>query len=72
MRTAVLRLDGMMSVCDGRGVEKRLLRHPGIQTVDANFLAGTATVAYDENRVTLADLRRLVSGGTHFSDGAER
>ncbi len=60
MKTVVLRLDGMMSVCDGHGVEKRLLRHPGVGAVDANFLAGTATVEYDERRVTLADLKRLV------------
>lgn len=69
MRTAVLRLDGMISVCDGRGVEKRLLRHAGIRGVDANFLAGTATVEYDENRVTLADLKRVLSECGHHCAG---
>jgi hypothetical protein len=44
MKTVVVSIDGMMSVCDGLGVEKRLLAHEGTENVEANFLNGTATV----------------------------
>ena len=46
----------MMSVCDGLGVEKRLLAHAGIENIEANFLSGTAMVKYDESKVTLAEM----------------
>lgn len=61
MKTTVILIDGMMSVCDGLGVEKRLRRHPGIRRVEANFLSGTATVEYDETQVALAEVQGLVA-----------
>jgi P-type Cu2+ transporter len=68
MRTVVVSIDGMMSICDGLGVEKRLLNHPGIQGVKANFLTGTATVKYDESKVTLEEIKKLISEcGYHCS-----
>ena len=56
MKTVVVSIDGMMSVCDGLGVEKRLLAHAGIENIEANFLSGTAMVKYDESKVTLAEM----------------
>lgn len=61
MKTIVIHVDGMISICDGLGVEKRLLRHPGIRRVDANFFSSTATVEYDETQVSLSDIKRLIS-----------
>ncbi len=61
MKTVTVSIDGMMSICDGLGVEKRLLTHPGIRHIEANFLSGTATVEYDESKTTLADIKKLVS-----------
>lgn len=61
MKTVVILIDWMMSVCDGLGVEKRLRRHPGIRKVEANFLSGTATIEYDETQVSLAEVQGLVS-----------
>lgn len=69
MKTVVLHVDGMMSVCDGLGVEKRLLRHPGVHSVEANYLSATATVTYDEQRVTIAQLKRLVSECGYYCAG---
>jgi Cu2+-exporting ATPase len=50
----------MMSVGDGRGVEKRLAQTPGIHHVDANYLNCTATVHYDESAISLAEIKALV------------
>ncbi len=60
MKTVVVYVDGLFSVCEALGVEKRLLRHPGVRRAEANYLSGTATVEYDESRVTLADIQRTI------------
>jgi Cu2+-exporting ATPase len=60
MKEAIICVHGMMSVSDGRGVEKRLLKHPGIHHVDANFLNCTATVRYDDSVIRLAEIKALV------------
>jgi P-type Cu2+ transporter len=58
MKTVVISIDGMMSICDGLGVEKRLLNYPSIHDIEANFLTGTATVKYDESKVTLEEIEK--------------
>ena len=60
MKEAVICVHGMLCVGDGRGVEKQLLRHPGIHHVDANYLNCTATVHYDESVISLAEIKALV------------
>jgi len=60
MKEAVLCVHGMLCVGDGRGVEKRLLQHPGIHHVDANYLNCTATVHYDESTISLVEIKSLV------------
>jgi Cu2+-exporting ATPase len=60
MKETVLCVHGMLCVGDGRGVEKRLLQHPGIHHVDANYLNCTATVHYDESAISLAEIKSLV------------
>ena len=60
MKKVVVCVHGMISVGDGRGVEKRLLQHPGIHDVEANYLNCTATVHYDESVISLAEIKELV------------
>jgi P-type Cu2+ transporter len=67
----VVSIDGMMSICDGLGVEKRLLNHPGIEGVEANFLTGTATVKYDESKVTLEEIKKLISECSYHCSGEQ-
>src|SRR5918995_5589714 len=71
MKTVVVSIDGMMSVCDGLGVEKRLLAHTGIENVEANFLNGTATVKYDESKVTLVDIKNMISECSYHCSGEQ-
>jgi Cu2+-exporting ATPase len=71
MKTVVVSIDGMMSVCDGLGVEKRLLAHEGIENVEANFLNGTATVKYDESKVTLVDIKKMISECSYHCSGEQ-
>lgn len=60
MKTVIVYVDGLFSVCDGLGVEKRVTRHPGVRRVEANFLSGTATVEYDERQVSVNDVVRMI------------
>ena len=44
MKTVVVSIDGMMSICDGLGVEKRLLKYSGIHDIEANLLTGASNL----------------------------
>ena len=61
VKETVVRVDGLLSVMSARGVEKHLSRHPGIHRIEANFMNGTATVAFDEAVITLAEIKRLIA-----------
>ena len=61
MKETTLQIDGMMSIFDGAGVEKRINRHEGVLNVDANFLSGTATIVYDETLVTPKDIKTFIA-----------
>ncbi len=70
MKTTSVAIDGMMSVLDHAGVEKRLRRRAGVVRVDVNFLTGTATIDYDEARVALDDINRFIADCGYHCRGA--
>ncbi|MDO9006958.1 MAG: heavy-metal-associated domain-containing protein, partial [Thiobacillus sp.] len=59
MQTVTIEVTGLLSVLSARGIEKQLLRLPGIHTAEVNYVAGSATVAYDE---TATDLQAFEAG----------
>lgn len=59
MKTVTIEVKGLVSVLSAQGVEKQLLRLPGVHTAVVNYVAGSATVAYDE-RTT--DLQAIEAG----------
>lgn len=68
MTESIICVHGMICTADGRGVEKRLKKHPGIHHVEANFMNCTATVHYDESAISLAEIKKLVGKcGYHCS-----
>lgn len=48
MKTATIEVSGLVSVLSAQGIEKQLLRLPGVHTARVNYVAGSATVTYDE------------------------
>ena len=73
MRTRVFRIGGMScAACSGR-IEKAIGSIDGVQQVNANFGNNTATVTYDDKRVTEEEIRKAVSsaGYTMISDDRE-
>ena len=56
--TAVLDVHPMLFGSEKAVVEAVLERRPGVEQVEANPVAQTATVVFDPTKTSLADLRR--------------
>ena len=60
MKTSVIEVRDMLSVLSVLGVEERIGKVPGVESVTVNYAAGSATVRYDETRLEIADIRSSV------------
>ncbi len=56
MEKTTIEVAGLLSVLSAAGVEKQLGRLPGVRQAEVNYVAGSATVTYDE---TLIDLKAI-------------
>ena len=70
MKTSVMEVQDMLSVLSVAGVEERIGKVPGVESVTVNFAAGNATVRYDETRLDIADIRSDVRQSGHETDSA--
>lgn len=61
MQISTLEIGNLLSPLGAEGVKKQLLKLPGVQHVDANYAAGSATVHYDETKTTLAGIRDAIN-----------
>ena len=57
MKTSVIEVRDMLSVLSVLGVEERIGKVPGVESVTVNYAAGSATVRFDETRLNLADIK---------------
>jgi Cu2+-exporting ATPase len=60
MKTSVIEVGGLLSALSARGVEKQLARLPGVQLAEVNYVAGSATVVYDETVVDLQTIKHRI------------
>ncbi|MEX0915786.1 MAG: heavy metal-associated domain-containing protein [Wenzhouxiangellaceae bacterium] len=60
MKTTVIEVAGLLSTLSAAGVEKQLLRLPGVQKAEVNYVAGSATISFDENVVDLKAIKAKV------------
>ena len=60
MNKATIEIGGLLSALSARGVEKRLAKLPGVHKAEVNYVAGSATVAYDESLVDIKTLKGTV------------
>jgi len=66
MKTSTVEVGELVSSLSAAGVQRRLAAMPGVHRVDVNYVAGSATVHYDESKVTLDAIRqRIVDCGYH-------
>ena len=71
MKTSVMKVHDMLSVLSVPGVEKRIGEVPGVESVTVDFAAGSATVRFDETRLSLADIRSNVRQSGSKDDAAD-
>jgi P-type Cu2+ transporter len=66
MKTSTIEVGEMVSTLSAAGVERQLSTLPGVHHADVNYVAGSATVHYDEARITLEAIRqRVIDCGYH-------
>src|SRR5256885_11225226 len=69
LTTAVLDISGLYFADEKLVVERVLSRRPGVVRVEANPVAQTATVTFDQQATSLPDLRRWIEDGGYHCDG---
>ena len=57
MKTSIVEVGGLLSVLSAQGVEKQLARLPGVKRAEVNYVAGSATVVYDESVIDLKTIK---------------
>ena len=70
MKTSAIEVHDMLSVLSVDGVEERIGKVPGVESVTVNYAAGSATVRYDETRLEIADIKSALHQSEYQSAGA--
>ena len=66
MKTSTIEVGELVSTLSAEGVRRQLSTLPGVHHADVNYVAGSATVHYDEAQVTVEGIRqRVVDCGYH-------
>ncbi len=66
MKTSTVEVGELVSTLSAAGVARQLSSLPGVHHADVNYVAGSATVHYDEAKITLDAIRqRVVDCGYH-------
>ena len=66
MKTSTIEIGELISTLSAAGVQRQLSTLPGVHHADVNYVAGSASVHYDEAQVSLAAIRqRVIDCGYH-------
>lgn len=66
MKASTIEVGELVSTLSAAGVHRQLSTLPGVHHADVNYVAGSATVLYDEAQVTVGAIRqRVVDCGYH-------
>ena len=66
MKTSTVEVGELISTLSAAGVSRQLATLPGVHHAEVNYVAGSATVHYDEAKITLDAIRqRVVDCGYH-------
>jgi P-type Cu2+ transporter len=60
MRTVTIEVGGLLSALSALGVQKQLARLPGVEKAQVNYVAGSATVTFDEAVTELSTIKAKV------------
>ncbi len=65
-RTATVEVGGLLQVLDGELVARQLAGLPGVHSADVNAVSGSATLSFDAERTSIADIEaRIRDCGYH-------
>jgi Cu2+-exporting ATPase len=68
MESVTIEVGGMLSALSVRGIEKQLTKLSGMHKAEVNYVAGSATVVYDETVIDLKAIKaRVHECGYHCS-----
>lgn len=70
MKTSVIEVEDMLSVLSVAGVEERIGKVPGVESVTVNHAAKNATVRYDETRLDVVDIKSAVHQAAYATETA--
>ena len=66
MKTSTVEVGELVSTLSAAGIERQLSKLPGVHHADVNYVAGSATVHYDEAQTSLQAIRqRVIDCGYH-------
>lgn len=66
MKTSTVEVAGLVSSLSAAGVQHQIATLPGVHHVDVNYVAGSATVHYDESKTSIEAIRqRIADCGYH-------
>jgi Cu2+-exporting ATPase len=66
MKTSTVEVGELVSSLSAAGVQRQIAALPGVHHADVNYVAGSATVHYDEAKTSLEDIRRrIIDCGYH-------
>ena len=60
MKASTIEVGGLVSTLSARGVEKQLAKLTGVKKAEVNYVAGSATVVYDETAIDLKAIKARV------------
>lgn len=68
MKTSTIEVGELLSTLSASGVERQLATLPGVHRVHVNYVAGSATLLYDDAAITLEVIQqRVIDCGYHCS-----
>lgn len=70
MKTITIEVGGLLSALSARGVEKQLAKLPGVHKAEVNYVAGSATVTFDEAVADLSTIKAKVHECGYHCSGA--
>lgn len=66
MKTSTVEVGELISTLSAEGVSRQLSTVPGVHHVDVNYVAGSATVHYDESKTSIEAIqKRIIDCGYH-------
>jgi Cu2+-exporting ATPase len=69
MTTSIVEVGGMLSALSARGVEKQLMKLPGINKVEVNYVNGSATVTHDDQLASLREIQTKIQACGYHCGG---